>query len=89
MAVHAADLLRSAQIYGTLREALADRDLSVGTTARLRADLPAPSPGPGAAAGAGGAGPALVFGPEETGLINSDLEQCQVSIRIPTGNTPA
>ncbi|RJF71012.1 RNA methyltransferase [Deinococcus cavernae] len=86
MAVHAADLLRSAQIYGTLREALADRDLSVGTTARLRADLPAPRhPAQVRPLVRAAQAPALVFGPEETGLINSDLEQCQVSIRIPTG----
>lgn len=86
MAVHAEDLLRRARIYPTLREALADRDLSVGTSARIRADLP-PGRHPAVirplvrAATA----PALVFGPEETGLINSDLEQCQVTVRIPTG----
>lgn len=87
MAVHAGDLLRSAQIFPTLREALADRDLSVGTSARIRADLPAPRHpaqvrGPVREAAA----PALVFGPEETGLVNSDLEQCQVTVRIPTGD---
>lgn len=85
MAVHAEGLLRSAQIYPTLREALADRDLSVGTTARLRADLPAPRhPAHVRPLVRDAAAPALVFGPEETGLVNSDLEQCQVSVQIPT-----
>ncbi|MBZ9752622.1 RNA methyltransferase [Deinococcus sp. HMF7604] len=85
MAVHAADLLREARLYPTLREALADRDLSVGTTARLRADLPAPQhPGHLRPLVRAAAAPALVFGPEETGLINSDLEQCQVTVRVPT-----
>lgn len=87
MAVHAADLLRSARVFDSLRDALADRDLSVGTTARLRADLPAPRhPAQVRPLVRAAAAPALVFGPEETGLINSDLEQCQFSIRIPTGD---
>jgi tRNA/rRNA methyltransferase len=87
MAVHAADLLRGARIYPTLREALADRDLSVGTSARLRADLPAPRhPAQVRPLVRAAAAPALVFGPEETGLVNSDLEQCQVTVRVPTGD---
>ncbi|GAA5435538.1 tRNA (cytidine/uridine-2'-O-)-methyltransferase TrmJ [Deinococcus aquaticus] len=87
MAVHAADLLRGARIYPTLREALADRDLSVGTSARIRADLPAPQhPAQARSLVRAAAAPALVFGPEETGLINSDLEQCQVTVRVPTGD---
>lgn len=87
MAVHAADLLRSAKVYPTLREALADRDLSVGTSARLRSDLPAPRhPAQVRPLVREAAAPALVFGPEETGLINSDLEQCQVTVRVPTGD---
>ncbi|WP_189006137.1 RNA methyltransferase [Deinococcus malanensis] len=87
MAVHAADLLRGARVFPTLREALSDRDLSVGTSARLRADLPAPRhPALVRPLVRQAAAPALVFGPEETGLINSDLEQCQVTVRIPTGD---
>jgi len=87
MAVHAADLLRGARVYPTLREALADRDLSVGTSARLRADLPSPRhPSQVRPLVRAAAAPALVFGPEETGLVNSDLEQCQVTVRVPTGD---
>lgn len=87
MAVHAAELLRSARIYPTLREALADRDVSVGTSARIRADLPAPRhPAQVRPLVRAASAPALVFGPEETGLVNSDLEQCQVTVRVPTGD---
>jgi tRNA/rRNA methyltransferase len=87
MAVHAADLLRGAKIYPTLREALADRDLSVGTSARVRADLPTPQhPAQLRSLVRAATAPALVFGPEESGLNNADLEQCQVTVRIPTGD---
>jgi tRNA/rRNA methyltransferase len=87
LAVHAADLLRGARVYPTLRDALADRDLSVGTSARLRSDLPAPRhPAQVRPLVRAASAPALVFGPEETGLINSDLEQCQVTVRVPTGD---
>ncbi|MFB9991833.1 RNA methyltransferase [Deinococcus oregonensis] len=87
MAVHAETLLRSARIYPTLREALADRDISVGTTARQRGDLPPPRhPAQLRPLVRAATAPALVFGPEETGLINSDLEQCQATVRIPTGD---
>lgn len=87
MAVHAEGLLRGARVYPTLRDALADRDLSVGTSARLRSDLPAPRhPAQVRPLVRAASAPALVFGPEETGLINSDLEQCQVTVRVPTGD---
>ncbi|MCP2014093.1 tRNA/rRNA methyltransferase [Deinococcus sp. HSC-46F16] len=87
MAVHAADLLREARVYPTLRDALADRDLSVGTSARIRADLPPPRhPAQVRPLVRAASAPALVFGPEETGLVNSDLEQCQVTVRVPTGD---
>ncbi|MFC6592182.1 RNA methyltransferase [Deinococcus lacus] len=87
LAVHAAHLLEGARVYSTLHEALADRDLSVGTSARLRSDLPAPRH-PSLVRGLvrQAAAPAVVFGPEETGLVNSDLEQCQVTVRVPTGD---
>lgn len=87
MAVHAEGLLRAARLYPTLREALADRDLSVGTSARIRADLPAGRhPASLRPLVRAASAPALVFGPEESGLANSDLEQCQVTVRIPTGD---
>jgi tRNA/rRNA methyltransferase len=87
MAVHASEVLRRARLYPTLREALADRDLSVGTTARHRADLPDPQH-PARLRGLVRAAhaPALVFGPEESGLSNEDLQLCQAAVRIPTAS---
>jgi tRNA/rRNA methyltransferase len=85
LAVHAADVLRGARVYATLADALADRDLSIGTTARHRADLPAPHhPASLRPLVRAAHAPALVFGPEESGLSNEDLELCQASVRVPT-----
>jgi tRNA/rRNA methyltransferase len=84
-AVHAEGVLRSAQVFDTLQDALADRDLSIGTTARLRADLPDPQhPARLRPLVRAAHAPALVFGPEESGLSNEDLQLCQVSVRVPT-----
>ncbi|AWN22467.1 RNA methyltransferase [Deinococcus irradiatisoli] len=85
MAVHAAPLLESAKLFGTLKEAIADCDLVVGTSARTRAELAPPQhpaqvrPLVQAASSA-----ALVFGPEESGLSNADLELCRVTMLVPT-----
>ncbi|MGY2893154.1 tRNA/rRNA methyltransferase [Deinococcus sp. UYEF24] len=85
LAVHAADVLRGAGVYATLADALADRDLSIGTTARHRADLPDPlHPASLRPLVRAAHAPALVFGPEESGLSNEDLELCQASVRVPT-----
>ena len=86
-AVHAQGVLRSAKVYPTLQTALADRDLSVGTTARHRADLPDPQhPARLRPLVAAAYAPALVFGPEESGLSNEDLELCALSVRVPTAD---
>lgn len=86
-AVHAEGLLERAPMYATLAEALADRDLSIGTSARERADMPRPQhPAALRPRVQAAAAPALVFGPEETGLLNSDLEQCQATVRVPTAD---
>ena len=85
MAVHAEGVLRGAKLYATLPEALADRDLSIGTTARHRADLADPlHPASLRPLVRAAHAPALVFGPEESGLSNEDLELCQASVRVPT-----
>ena len=86
-AVHAEELLERAPVYATLAEALADRDLSIGTSARERSDMPRPQhPAVLRPRVRAAAAPALVFGPEETGLLNSDLEQCQATVRVPTAD---
>lgn len=85
LAVHAEDLLEKAQVFTDLRSALADRDLSIGSSARQRGDLPPPQhPSILRPLIQQAEAVALVFGPEETGLVNSDLEQCQATVCLPT-----
>ncbi|GAA4017006.1 RNA methyltransferase [Deinococcus rubellus] len=85
MAVHASPLLESAQVYTELREAIQDCDLVVGTSARVRAEL-APPQHPAQVRPLVRAADltALVFGPEESGLNNADLELCRVIMQVPT-----
>lgn len=85
MAVHAAELLDRAQVFDTLREAVADRDLVVGTSARVRGELAPPQhPAQVRPLVQAATAPALVYGPEESGLSNADLELCRVTVRVPT-----
>lgn len=88
MAVHAGDVLRNSQHYDSLGAALADCTLAVGTTCRpglyrsgvigLReAALQLVTE---AAANR----VAIIFGPEDTGLVNLELKLCQRLITIPT-----
>ena len=87
MAVHGRDVLSEARCYGTIREAIADCTLVVGTTCRgglYRKHSQSPrevAPTIAAAARAGKV--ALIFGPEDHGLSNQDLEPCQLLITIP------
>ncbi|HEY9872671.1 MAG TPA: RNA methyltransferase [Candidatus Obscuribacterales bacterium] len=86
MAVHAVDILEDAQIVGTLPEALTGCQRAIATTARSRSldthlevpttglpwllEEPIPS--------------ALIFGPEDRGLSNAELNYAQRFVRIPT-----
>lgn len=85
MASHASDVLERAKIVATAAEALTGCTRVLGTTARLRAspsfEVLAPRP---AVAGLPDEGAAVIFGPEDTGLTNSELDLCQVAVRIPT-----
>lgn len=89
MAVHAKEILRGAQRFGTLREAVADCGLVVGTTCRSglyrsHSRLPREvAPQIVSAARTGSQQVALVFGPEDHGLSNRDLQHCQWLITIP------
>ncbi|HEY2987521.1 MAG TPA: RNA methyltransferase [Candidatus Binatia bacterium] len=88
MAVHAKDTLNSARRFSTLREAVADCGLVVGTTCRgglYREHSRSPrATAPAIIAAARSGKCALVFGPEDHGLDNEDLKCCQVLITIPT-----
>jgi tRNA/rRNA methyltransferase len=88
MAAHARDVLKSARRFETLREAVADCGLVVGTTCRgglyREHSRPPSEAAPAIAAAARKATCALVFGPEDHGLSNDDLKHCQQIITIPT-----
>jgi tRNA/rRNA methyltransferase len=87
MAVHGRDILGRAKCYDTIREAIADCALVVGTTCRAglyRRHSQSPRElAPEIAAAALTGKVALVFGPEDHGLSNKDLEHCQLLLTIP------
>lgn len=88
MASGADDLLAAAQVVDSLREAIDGCSLVIGTTARDR-HLSWPVISPAKAAGlvreALQQGPAaIVFGRENSGLSNAELDLCQHAIRIPS-----
>lgn len=87
MAVHAAEMLKEIRRFATLREAVADCSVVVGTTCRsglYRSHSRSPREvAPDLLAVARRAKAALVFGPEDHGLSNQDLKHCQWLITIP------
>ena len=88
LAAGAEDLLKTAVVYDTFEEAVADCQLVVGTSARLRG-LPWPHVAPLEACGAVlshaelKAQCALVFGREARGLTNEELRVCHLHTLIP------
>jgi tRNA/rRNA methyltransferase len=88
MAVHGRDILADATCYSTIREAIADCTLIVGTTCRpglYRSHSQTPREvAPTMVAAAEKGKVALILGPEDHGLSNKDLEHCQLLITIPT-----
>jgi tRNA/rRNA methyltransferase len=91
MAVHAKEVLAHMRIHATLREAVADCGLIVGTTCRggLYRDwsLAPRAMAPEIVTAACTNRVALVFGPEDHGLSNDDLRLCQRLITIPSHPT--
>jgi len=88
MAVHGRDVLSEAIFYDTIRAAIADCTLVIGTTCReglYRAHSQSPRDvAPAAAAAAKQGKVALILGPEDHGLSNKDLEHCQLLVDIPS-----
>jgi len=88
MAVHARDILDAMSIRSSLRAAVGDCGLVVGTTCRpglYRDSAVYPRAlAPHIVAMAGENRVALVFGPEESGLTNEDLRLCHRLMTIPT-----
>jgi tRNA/rRNA methyltransferase len=88
MAVHGREILTEAKCYNTIREAIADCTLVVGTTCRSglyrKHSQPPRELAPSMMAAAQKGKVALMFGPEDHGLSNKDLEHCQLLLTIPT-----
>ncbi|WGI26039.1 RNA methyltransferase [Halomonas alkaliantarctica] len=83
-------LLHQAKVHATLEEAVADCTLAVGASARSRT-LPWPMLSPRELADRlpaecepEGAHVALVFGREDSGLTNAELQRCHAHVHIPT-----
>jgi TrmH family RNA methyltransferase len=84
-AIHAESVLESARFYASLEAAVADRDLVLGSTARVRHDFPLVSLPE--AVGRVREYPAetrlgLVFGNERTGLTQEELGLANIRFRI-------
>lgn len=84
VAVHAEELLDKPRIVPTLREALDGCALSVGTTARRRAERPMLTPREAAARLVAARGEvAVVFGDERSGLTALEVEAVDLVSSIP------
>jgi TrmH family RNA methyltransferase len=88
-AVGAAELLRGAECFASVAEAVADCSLVVGTTAASSRELQhplqlLPSGGESLRGALPAAPAALLFGSEKTGLSNRELSHCHWLLRIPT-----
>lgn len=87
MASGAGSILQSAKVVSTLQEAVADCNLVVGTSARDR-NIPWPLLPPRQMAEKIAKEPAesqiaVVFGQEQSGLTNEELQMCHWHIQIP------
>jgi tRNA/rRNA methyltransferase len=88
MAVHAGDVLTGAGFFPTLPDALHDRTLTIGTTCRTgpyRSEVhPLRETAPELVEAASANRVAILFGPEDYGLSNEEIGQCQRLLTIPT-----
>ncbi|MCY3814496.1 MAG: RNA methyltransferase [Gammaproteobacteria bacterium] len=87
-AAGATDVLRAARVFDSVDEAVADCALVAGTSARRRRiPLPVDSAADFAArvtsTGAAGSPLAVLFGREDSGLTNDELERCTRHVVIP------
>ncbi|MBT5331662.1 MAG: tRNA (cytosine(32)/uridine(32)-2'-O)-methyltransferase TrmJ [Porticoccaceae bacterium] len=87
-AAGAGDVLKQARVVDSFADAIADCQLVIGTSARERR-IPWPLVNPRlcadqVAAEAGDHKIALVFGREDSGLTNEELQRCNLHVHIPT-----
>ena len=91
LATHAAsDVVDKIEMYEHLREALAPYNYVVGTTARLggeRVTISSPSEMAGNLVGISKKNRiAVLFGPEDRGLLNEDIRLCHELVNIPASD---
>lgn len=91
LATHAAsDVVDKIEMYQHLREALSPYNYVVGTTARLggeRLTISSPSEMAGKLAGISKKNRiAVLFGPEDRGLLNEDIRLCHELVNIPASD---
>lgn len=87
LASHAQDVLEAAREVATVRDAIGDSRLAVGTSARRRSGDTRPRWTPREAAPhLLGERTAVLFGPEDHGLSNEELDLCQGYVHIPTAD---
>ena len=87
MATCGEDILRNVRFFSSLRDALADCSYSFGTTARSRRWRSALAPADMALKAmrlSRNNRTGIVFGPEDAGLSNDELELCSEVVTIPT-----
>ena len=88
MAKVGTDVLDAARIYPSLADAVAEMNMLVGTTGATggyRADAATPRRiAPKILNQAAEQTVGIIFGPEDTGLVDEDLRLCQLLVRIPT-----
>jgi len=82
------DILANATIYDSLEEAIKDCSLVIGASARLRS-VKWPELTPRSCADlvhnhSGNVNTAILFGREDSGLTNNELDKCQYLVHIPT-----
>ena len=85
LASHAVDIIDSAVICNSIGQALSGCTRVIGTSARPRASEALTEFSPeGLMEFLPRDGGAIVFGPEDFGLSNEELDHCQALVRIPT-----
>ncbi|BBC22606.1 RNA methyltransferase [Pseudanabaena sp. ABRG5-3] len=84
MAVHAPEILENAHIVDSLPEALVGCQRAIATAGRIdKGDMKVTSPPQGLSWLSQVATSAIVFGAEERGLSNAEIQHCQQVLRIP------
>ncbi len=88
-ATGADDILADAKVFPSLKEAISDCDLVIGTSARTRS-IPWPMVSPRECAKTISedqySSVAIVFGRENSGLSNEEMELCNLVLQIPTND---